>query len=520
MTCQGATESPSKREPNASVGPAPPSDRIALRAVSLAVGCGVAYLLIVGGFRLEFKQTDHPHHILMADALLHGQLHIRPEALQYKAQQHVTMVREFLEQRIRQTGRMLSPRDKQVLIRDQAWQKTIADWAVFDERYYGYWAPLTPVLMMPFVAFFGLGVSDQVINVLFGAVNVGLFYWLLRRVDRNRLCLTSEAGRLALTLLLAFGTAHFWLTCEGKVWGAVQIVTLTALLLSLIVACGSKMSVRRWVLSGALFGCALLARNIVGFVGLFFVTLLWLRSREASAPRTRTFLLWLGSFCIPLVGAGAVQGAYNYARFGSVFESGLDIQIRTGGNERFMADYERYGMFSARYVPRNAKYYFWNCNFPRRGGRIWFDLDGNSMFLLTPPLLYLFLIWRRWTRFTFALLCGFVPLLAVLMFYFATGFIQFGPRYLLDAMPFLLLLVATGMRGRLTHPAYALSVLAIAAHLFGTYRLCDAEFKPLQPYISMATLPILVAIAIAARVMVVWLKRRYAHAPASQRSAR
>ena len=85
--------------------------------------------------------------------------------------------------------------------------------------------------------------------------------------------------------------------------------------------------------------------------------------------------------------------------------------------------------------------------------------------------------------------------------YFATGYVQFGPRYLLDAMPLLLMLVATGMRGRLTHVGYVLIVLAIAANLFGTYRLCDREFAPIQGWVTYWTLPALVAVALLARLL-------------------
>ena len=69
---------------------------------------------------------------------------------------------------------------------------------------------------------------------------------------------------------------------------------------------------------------------------------------------------------------------------------------------------------------------------------------------ITPPLLFLFLAWRQRDAFTLALLCGAIPVVAALLLFRATGYFQFGNRYLLDAMPLLLLLVAAGMKGRLS----------------------------------------------------------------------
>ena len=77
------SDSPDIPPEHAPLAPPSPEPSTAPRAIALGVGSGLIYLLIVGGFSFDFQQTDHPHHILMADAMLHGQFHIRPEALQF-----------------------------------------------------------------------------------------------------------------------------------------------------------------------------------------------------------------------------------------------------------------------------------------------------------------------------------------------------------------------------------------------------------------------------------------------------
>jgi len=479
------------------------------RGVLLAICAACVYLLIVGSFCFDFKQTNYPHHILMADAMLHGQLDIRPEALEPLAERFRADLEQELQAIAQATGHDLRPEEMASIVQPRVAGKLAADWAVVGDRVYGYWAPLTPVLMMPFVAVFGVGVSDQVINVFFGALNVGLFYWLLRRVHRSGLCRMDDTLRTGLTLLLAFGTSHFWLTCTAQVWFAVQIVTLTALLAAMIATCGSSSRVWQWLLGGFFFGAAILGRNIVGLVLPFFLLLIWQRARDANEHRWRAFLCRALAFGLPVALAVGAQGMYNAARFGDPLNGGLSVQVKTGGHSHFREAYDRYGTFSLHHVLHNARYYLWNWHLPRLAdGRLWFDSEGNSMFLVTPPLLYLFLIWRRRTLFTAALLAGAVPMLAVLLSYFATGCVQFGPRYLLDVMPLLLLLVASGMRGRLSELGFVLIVLACAANLFGTYRMCDAEFVLIRAWAAWWMLPALVAVVLLAGLGVRLRNRR------------
>ncbi|MFH1748637.1 MAG: hypothetical protein ABIG44_16500 [Planctomycetota bacterium] len=467
--------------------------RIARRAILLAALCGFIYLLIVGSFCFDFKQTDYAHHILMADAFLHGQFHIRPEVLRDKTQRIVERLAADVEEAARITGHTLTPALRRQLIEEPAAGCASSDWAVLDGKVYGYWAPLTPVLMMPFVAVFGTTVSDEVLNVLFGALNVGLFYWLLWRITQAGLLRIEESGRVALCFLLAFGTSHFWLTCTAQVWFAVHVVTFTTLLAATLAICAARLGIWHCLLAGLFFGAALLGRNIVVVMGLFFIVVIWQR----AAGRFRTFFIQTLVFCLPVALAVVLQGAYNHARFGSVLNSGLEIQVSTGGLQRFHDVYQQYGLFSLHHVPNNFLYYFLNFELPTEpDGRIWFDREGNSLFLVTPPMIYIFWAWRRRTPFTRALFAGVLPLVVVLMLYFATGFVQFGPRYLLDGMALLLLLVATGMQGRLTPVSYILIVLAVAANLFGTYRLCEEEFVLITPWMRNWTLPALVFAAL------------------------
>jgi hypothetical protein len=495
MTSPPATQSTASQSPR--VVP------IAPRAILLSALAAAVYLFVAGNFRFDYRQTQFAHHILIADAMLHGQLHVRDEIVRRMLEDGYRVGREYIQRDLDRTGQQLTPDAWRSALDQYIKYRVLYDWSAVGDKLYGYWAPLASVVMVPFVAAFGPRVSDTLVDALLGAMNVGLFYWLLRRVDRLGLLPLRESCCIGLTLLLAFGTVNFYLSSTGRVWFAVQIVTLTAMLAACIAILSPARSRATYVWAGVFFGAAILARNVAVLLGLFFVGVIWLRSREVPDHRRRqTFVSRLAWFCLPCVVAIGLQGLYNQARFGSITEDGVGIQLRTSADPRFIADYTQFGLFSPHYLPRNAKYYLWNFELPRdEAGKLTIDVNGNSMFLVTPPLLYLFLAWRARAPLVLAAAAGVVPLFTALLLFMGTGYLQFGNRYLLEALPLLLLLVGAGMAGRISHVGYVLIVLAMAANAFGTYCwACWADCSRIQPHVGRWTLPIFVAAALAARL--------------------
>jgi hypothetical protein len=166
-----------------------------------------------------------------------------------------------------------------------------------------------------------------------------------------------------------------------------------------------------------------------------------------------------------------VQLAFNQVRFGDVLEDGWRIQLESGANPRFKEDYQAYGRTSLRYLPRNAFYYFANFELPRhKSGARTFDPYGNSMFLVTPALLLALFAWRSRTLVTLGAALAAGVGLALLLVFMGTGWYNFGNRYLLELLPFLLLLVAAGARSRLTPVLGALVALSIVVNAWGTWR--------------------------------------------------
>jgi hypothetical protein len=98
------------------------------------------------------------------------------------------------------------------------------------------------------------------------------------------------------------------------------------------------------------------------------------------------------------------------------------------------------------------------------------------MFLVTPPLLYVFRSFSRRDRFALCVWAGVVPCMMLLLLFQGSGWFGFGNRYLLDLMPLAILLMAIGMRGRLTPAGIVLVASSLVVNAWGTYRFMQEQF--------------------------------------------
>jgi hypothetical protein len=90
--------------------------------------------------------------------------------------------------------------------------------------------PLPALVLMPFVAIFGLATNFQLVGVVIGALNVGLAWRLATRVTPSR-----GAAFLA-TLFFAFGTVHWYAAMLSTTWFLAHVVATAFVLLGITLA--------------------------------------------------------------------------------------------------------------------------------------------------------------------------------------------------------------------------------------------------------------------------------------------
>ena len=321
------------------------------------------------------------------------------------------------------------------------------------DRAYCAYPPLPAVILLPSVLLFGPLASIASTTRLLCVINVLLFHMCLARLP-SRLGLRpfSTGEHWAMTCLFAFGAAPWSIADMGGDWHLAHAVALSFMLLALF----EHAARGRPIVIGALVGLAMLSRPTTAFTALFFV-LPWLRMRAWRS---------LAQFsCGPAV-ALAVLGAYNAARFGSVFDFAYDRMYLMGPGEALMRNY---GQFHYAYVPRNFFWYFLAPPAVLQSGRFpWlgYDQRGMSLFVATPAFLYMIAAvknhWRMPT--TRDAMVSIAACLVPLLLYFNSGFIQFGHRFSMDYLPMLLVLMVIDLRNPIPRAGYVLIVLSIMIH--------------------------------------------------------
>jgi hypothetical protein len=226
------------------------------------------------------------------------------------------------------------------------------------------------------------------------------------------------------------------------------------------------------VLAGLCLGLAAVTRTPMAFMfPLFFLEVLrkhplvedrqaWLR--QIASPVLR--------FAAPVVVIAIVAAAYNLARFGEPTEFGHSYL-----HVKQQAQMEAYGLFDYRYLARNLAVAFTLLpELPEKGAPFQISGHGLAIWFTTP--VFLLLLWPRSRPPLHRALWLTVALVAIPTFFYQnSGWVQFGYRFSLDYMVFLVMLLAIGGRP-LTRAGKALIIAGVMINLFGAATF-DREWK-------------------------------------------
>lgn len=318
------------------------------------------------------------------------------------------------------------------------------DLIFYEEHWYVAHQPLPAFFLMPLVALSSSGLSDILFTVGVGAVSVALCNLTLRVAVPD----LSTAKRGWLTVFFALGTVHGYMTILGTVWFTGQVVAAVFVWLLLL---GLYW---RWpLLVGVAFGAIALSRPSIVPGALVVLGIWWLHER-----RQYPNLMWIIPFALALL----ILAGYNLARFGSPTDFGYD---RINDSSQIAERREEFGLFNIAFLPENL--YTATIRPPEMvEGRFEPDPWGMGL-LLTSPALVLIAGIRVWDRETLALLIGAMVILLPSLLYHNTGSLQFGYRFILDALPLLMILLALGAQRVSVWIIASLTVYSVVVHLWG-----------------------------------------------------
>ncbi len=334
----------------------------------------------------------------------------------------------------------------------------VNDVIIVGDRFYVPFAPFPAIALMPLVALIGPLTADQIesgINAALAAGCVGMCWWLVGRIGVARL-----RDRFWLTLLFGFSTQILWVTTRGGVWHTGHLIATILTLGCLIELWGQR---RAWLI-GMLAGAAFLTRAPLAFALPFYALLLVpLPLRRSRGLPWRTWT-WLAVGAAPAV---ALFFLYNQLRFGSPFESGYALATLPG----WLEAQRQQGLFALVHVPMNLDYLFlhqptlipgWPFLKP--------DGLGMSVLITSPGLLYAVRAdWRRGS--SWLLLGATIAVVIPTLLYYGGGWLQYGYRYFLDSVPFVMALctLAASRRGSIGLGWRVLIVAGTIVMFIGVY---------------------------------------------------
>ncbi|MCJ7710268.1 MAG: hypothetical protein MUQ32_05495, partial [Chloroflexi bacterium] len=383
--------------------------------------------------------------------------------------------------------------------------------------------PLPAVVLAPFVFMFGLATDQETVAIGLAALGVTLAWWMLGSLGLR------TSVRAAGTIVFATGTAWWWAAAAGSTWYLAHLVAVDLALVAVGIALrndpgavaehpreeeereverleaegragtildrvrGSLWPLdRSQVLAGFALGLAVTARLPLIFAAPFFVF-----TGGGGSRLRRTVSAAVGGF--PPVAALLL---FTFLTTGSPMHPGYDYQYQLEANGYTTFGYHpEWSVEDTRYIPQNIGIMFGSlpavapgikpdtlgyddpvplCTEPG-AVRSLFDADcpllipvdiGTSILLSAPGLLLALFAFRRHARARLSIGTALaVVLIATFnLAHFSQGWVQWGYRFSLDFVPFLLPMVALGAArddGRLRVLAAALIVAGAAINLWG-----------------------------------------------------
>lgn len=329
----------------------------------------------------------------------------------------------------------------------QGWQDSVE----IAGRFY---VAVGPLQVLPYLPFALIGRlqdwSGWIVSFAFGSAAAVLALPLARAYGARGAVAYWVAG------FAAFGSLLFYVSVPGNFYYLAHAESFFALTVFLIEWAGRR---RGAVLGGAL-AFSFLARPTTLLAAIPFGLVLMWKHRGAVPSAFRTAV----AFGIPIAIAVAIYGWFNWARFGSPFESGYAISYLQDPSLELR---RQVGLFSLRQIPENIRLAFLTF-FQPLGHFPYFTADphGLSMVLVSPGLLTA--AWAGFRDRGAQLLWIAAGIVAIPVFlYYGGGYFQYGFRYSLDFTPFLIALVAIGSTRWKGLPERLLIVLSVASVTYG-----------------------------------------------------
>lgn len=325
--------------------------------------------------------------------------------------------------------------------------------AEYGGEYFISFPPFPSVVQFLIYPIFGMNTPDNLINTLFAFGAFVLIY---------RFCMRRGFGGLSaslIALLMTLGSNLFYISVVGWVWFSAQTQSFFFSVLCIYLIYSKKEIA--WYFSFLSLGIAVACRpfQIVYFPLVLYI--LWQQvGRIHDTIKTSVRFI---RYVLPIVFVGLCVAVYNSIRFDNILEFG----------HNYLPEFSSEPQFSLGYVPGNFMEILKLPGF-YNGTVQWPMFNGTLFFLVNPAFILLGVSMMR-QRFGMKQLVYAICLVlhfVLTLSHKTMGGWQFGSRYLVDMIPFMLIILAEdtslkdGMKQKALLP-FALVVLGVVINVTG-----------------------------------------------------
>lgn len=325
--------------------------------------------------------------------------------------------------------------------------------------FYVVYPPLPAFLMTPLVAIWGLELNQTLFGLIFAASTVPLAYLVSRDIlVKTKQIPASKSTYVWFAVLFGFSTLFWYLASIGSVWLIAQVIATFFMLLALYETFNKNRPLIIGLLIGASYWC-----RLPTILGVFFFACLAITQQQdlGLKNKLKSALPYLAKLAVGVGIFVIFNFAYNYIRFGTVFDVGYWM-IPGVLNEPWF----RYGHFSLLYITDNLQPFLLGLPILTSvAPYIQFPMAGIAVWVTTPAFIFALkskikdpVTWWSWL----AIIC----IAAVIFTNAATGW-GFGYRYAMDFYPFLFLLTVRGMGSNLKWYHKLLIIIGVIVNCWG-----------------------------------------------------
>ena len=336
----------------------------------------------------------------------------------------------------------------------------------YNGKTYWHMPPFPAVVLMPILFILNTASDQNLVNLF---LNILLFFFIVRFTQKK--LGFSKTNAYWLALLYLFGSIYINSVIFSLTYNYAQTVANFLVFLSFNEYFGKK----RYALIGLFLGLVFLSRMTAGLVIIFY--LLAILTEKISWRPKIINLIWLTG---PVIVCLLLFGLYNNARFHNPLETGYTLT--SSYNE--LPALHPYGQFSYKYIPSNFFYYFLEgltpnyapvpLNYPKYQLAFPYitpDIFGSVSFFIISPLFILLFKADYRNKTNQLLLITALVITVTLLSYYYNGFAQIGPRYYLDCLPVLFIILLSKLKAGVTNTHKTIIVISSLLNLFLTFSL-------------------------------------------------